>query len=144
MRRLEAQLFLGQSRVRSQVWDIAASRSPKIKSGHPARKERRVNSPPPDELMSILESSRLLHRFQDLQHAEAPTPSKVISLIPRLPRSVLEDLRMVRESVESEEMARGEIEDVKVVTNTGAVTVCARHIRISVLSKSMEWHGRRE
>lgn len=81
--------------------------------------------------MSILESSRLLHRLQDLQHAKAPTPSKVISLIPRLPRSVLEDLRVVRESVESEEMARGEIENVKVVTNTGAVTVRVRHIGIS-------------
>lgn len=81
--------------------------------------------------MSILESSRFLHRFQDLQHAEAPAPSKVISLIPRLARGVLEDLRMVRESVESEEMARGEIEDVKVVTNTGAVTVRVRHIGIS-------------
>lgn len=88
--------------------------------------------------MSILESSRLLHRFQDLQHAEAPAPSKVVGLIPHLPRNVVEDLRMVRESVESEEMARGEIENVKVVTNTGAVTVYAHHIRIRVLSKSIE------
>lgn len=89
-------------------------------------------APPFNKFVSVLETSRLLHCLQDLQNAESPTPSKVVSLIPRLGRAIIEDFRMVGESVECEEMARGEVEDVQIVTNTGTVAIHPHHKKMSV------------
>lgn len=54
--------------------------------------------------MPVIEPRRLPHRLQNLQHTEPSAPTQVISLVPRLGRAIIEDFRVVGESIEREKV----------------------------------------
>jgi hypothetical protein len=98
----EAELALRERGVRGEVGDVAA--------------------PAADDGGLVAEAGRGAHRLDDLQHGLPAALAEVVRLVARGARGrAVEEGGGGRERVEGEEVALGEVEDVDVVPDAGAI-----------------------
>ena len=95
----------------------------RVRPPFPRSRKNGDDVPPSDDLVFEIVPRGLPHGLDDLKHAEATTPAQIVCLEARALRAVVEQRRLWRQSIEREEVPRGEIQDVQIVANAGAIAV---------------------
>lgn len=118
---MEPELLFSKGGVSGEVGHIALPVRTITLSNYADAARNRQHSPAADDDVLVVKAGRLAHGLYNLHHAHALTLTEVVRLVARLCRAVVEHLRLRSEGVEREQVALGEIEDVQVVPDAGAV-----------------------